>query len=392
MPIAHRPARIAAVAMAIVVAAATTACSTGKGHLVIAGGAVSTENKAIYRAIVGGMNDPDGQIGILPTASGEAALAVQDQIEGFTNAGTPAAQLVPIDVTIANPQDANSPAIAKLIRNCDAVFFTGGDQARVLDAFKPGGVETEGARALRGVLARDGVLAGTSAGAALMSSPMIGGGRSETALVRGAIAHVDAPEGDEPGVIVREGMGYFPYGITDQHFLARGRYGRLAVALESTGIRRGYGVQENCAMHVDLTTHRIAPIGDHALTVIDTKHLTRDGDSLRGLRVSVLSTGDFIDGATGRITHDSGRIPLVALDAGAATLPPMPDAWAEDALIIALRALADNPATTITLRSPAFDVILTEDNRTRYVIGEGSAPGSLALGAVNVSLDIIKAR
>lgn len=378
-------------ALGLAAAMAATGCSTGNGHLVIAGGAVSTENKAIYRAIAGDMPHVGGRIGILPTASGEPELAVQDQVEGFTNAGTPARQLVAINVTTKNPQDADNPAIVKLIRSSDAVFFTGGDQARVLDAFVPGGVETEGARALRGVLARDGVLAGTSAGAALMSSPMIGGGRSETALLKGAIDHVDAPEGEEPGVIVRQGMGYFPYGITDQHFLARGRYGRLAVALESTGIRRGYGVQENCAINVDLTTHRIAPIGNHALTVIDTGHLETDGASRRNLRVSVLSTGDFINGQSGRITHDAGRIPLVPRDGGATTLAPLPDAWAEDALIVALRQLADNPATTITLRSPAFDVTLSEDQHTRFVIGRG-AGGELALGAVNVRLDILKAR
>lgn len=384
--------RLAAALAAAAIVATATGCSTGKGHLVIAGGAVSTENKAIYRSITGSMPHADGRIGILPTASGEPELAIQDQIDGFTNAGTPHARLLPIDVTTRNPQDADSPAVAKKIRSCDAVFFTGGDQARVLDAFKPGGVETEGARALRGVLVRDGVLAGTSAGAALMSSPMIGGGRSETALVKGAIEHVDAPEGEEPGVIVREGMGYFPYGITDQHFLARGRYGRLVVALEATGVRRGFGVQENCAMHVDLTTHRISPIGDHALTVIDTRDLDSDGASRRNLRLSLLSTGDYFDAETGRITHDAGRIPVVARDNGAATLPTMPDAWAEDALIAALRELADNPATSVTLRSPAFDVTLSEDERTRFVIGDGAKPGNLALGAINVRLDIVKAR
>jgi hypothetical protein len=91
------------------------------------------------------------------------------------------------------------------------------------------------------------VVAGSSAGAAVMSDPMIGAGDPADALRHGVVDE-DGPR----GVWVRDGMGFLDRGITGQHFFARGRLARLLVALaEHPEERLGLGVGENTAAIVE---------------------------------------------------------------------------------------------------------------------------------------------
>ena len=59
-----------------------------------------------------------------------------------------------------------------------SVYFTGGDQSKIVAALAPGGVETPLLGAIRAAQAAGGLVAGSSAGAAMMSQPMILGGTS----------------------------------------------------------------------------------------------------------------------------------------------------------------------------------------------------------------------
>ena len=47
------------------------------------------------------------------------------------------------------------------------------------------------------------------------------------------------------------GLGFFPFGMVDQHFIKRGRLGRLVVAMAEAGVRRGFGIDENTALLVE---------------------------------------------------------------------------------------------------------------------------------------------
>ena len=107
-----------------------------------------------------------------------------------------------------------------------SVYFTGGDQAKILAALAPGGVRDPALTAIRAALDAGGLLAGSSAGAAMMSQPMILGGTSLEALVHGV---TENPK--EPGLLIGTGLGFFPFGMVDQHFIKRGRLGRLVVAM-----------------------------------------------------------------------------------------------------------------------------------------------------------------
>ena len=370
------------------------------GHLVIIGGGLKEDHAAVYRAFldVGG---PGATVGVLPTASGvyrESGPRAVERID--RHAGLNVAEV--IDVTMDNPEAAADPDIAAQIARHRVIYFTGGDQSRTLDAFRPAGGDTVGYQALLDVLARGGVIAGTSAGAAMMSDPSIRGGRSAAALLHGATHVIDGDdEGD--GVLIGRGMGFFPYGITGQHFLTRGRMGRMIVALEATGVRRGFGVNDNTAIHVDLATHAITAIGERGLLVIDMEDAERDGDDLTGVRVSLLGDGDRIDGVTGEVTPAPGKDRLVhASDVhigaewgdvtGAWEKPPPPldagDVWERDRAPALITKLAMDPRDRVIGSDGVHEVHFIADSATSFY--RDPADDLMSLTAVGVRVDVIR--
>src|SRR5207248_10378382 len=94
-------------------------------------------------------------------------------------------------------READDPEFVKPLTEATGVWFTGGDQSRLADAYRGTRVE----RALHKLLARGGVIGGTSAGAAVMSQVMIVGGNPEAR--------------------VGTGFGLLPGVVVDQHFSNR---------------------------------------------------------------------------------------------------------------------------------------------------------------------------
>ena len=109
-----------------------------------------------------------------------------------------------------------------------------------------GGRETPVLQALRALHAGGGLIAGSSAGAAMMSERMLLGGTSLESVVHGLTENPD-----RPGLLLGPGLGFFRFGMLDQHFIKRGRLGRLIVAMAKTGVQKGFGIDENTALFVD---------------------------------------------------------------------------------------------------------------------------------------------
>jgi cyanophycinase len=100
------------------------------------------------------------------------------------------------------------------------------------------------------------MVGGTSAGAAIMSDPMIAGGSTTTAIARGvrrsAIETDEDDDGAAGGVSITPGIGFLASAIIDQHFLARGRIGRLVAAvLDLDEFDIGFGVDEDTGLVID---------------------------------------------------------------------------------------------------------------------------------------------
>lgn len=181
------------------------------------------------------------------------------------------------EITMINRETAPMEAVTK-IEAARLVFFTGGDQKRIVDLYRKDGVDGVEAKALRGLLARGGTIAGTSAGDAMMSDPMFLTGGSDEAL--GMV--------EGKGVQIGTGMGFLPEMIADSHFFERDRLGRLVAALEKSGRRWGVGVGEDAAVEVDLAQKRMRRISQAGVLLVDAGGLRREGLARRGVAALLL--------------------------------------------------------------------------------------------------------
>jgi hypothetical protein len=210
-----------------------------------------------------------------------------------------------------------------------------------------------------------------------MSDPMIAGGSSEDALTHG-VRH--QAEGD--GVWLRQGMGFLSEGITGQHFLTRGRWGRLVVALLGTsGQALGYGIDENTALVFFGATAEV--IGESEVVFFDTRLATSaEGNGGHGIRAYLLGSGDSIDLEAGLPAVNADKSPLSATSA--LPLPERPDLFESMELRRILLALATATDTTVTYthgdhriefrKGPGFMA------RNREVEPAAITPGGLFLG------------
>lgn len=165
------------------------------------------------------------------------------------------------------------PALAEQIERFDGFWFLGGDQMRIGESLRRmPDQDSPALAAMRRVLARGGVIGGTSAGAAMMSDPMIAGGDSFNALRLAPASYAERTEGSDGGrLYLHHGLGFFPYGLVDQHFDRRARLGRLVRALIETGVGMGFAVDEDSAMLVDLARGGLTALGSATVTVIDVR-------------------------------------------------------------------------------------------------------------------------
>ncbi len=189
----------------------------------------------------------------------------------------------------------------RLIDSADGMFFTGGDQKRITALYRPDGIDTPEATAMRRLLERGGVIAGTSAGDAMMGETMFRTGRSAEALgissTRRAPGADDDPDQPQPtlGPQLDTGMAFEPWALTDSHFTERHRIGRLVAALECSGIRLGIGVSENACVEFDLADGVARAIGDSSVLLVDVGPLRRIDSSRTSVRAQVLRQGDVVD-------------------------------------------------------------------------------------------------
>ena len=137
------------------------------------------------------------------------------------------------------------------IKSATGVFFGGGDQNRIMDVL----ADKELADLLRQRY-RDGLaVGGTSAGAAVLSDPMMTGE-----------ADLKVLDGDKVGI--RSGLGLAPNIIFDQHFLIRQRYNRLFGLIMKYPDRLGIGIDQDNAVLIE-NDRRMSAVGTTWVMVVD---------------------------------------------------------------------------------------------------------------------------
>lgn len=314
---------------AVLLFAAPVAAS---GSLVIAGGALADDNAQVWSAIVTAAGGPSAAIAVLPTASDYPEETAANTARVLERHGA-RPFIVPLPgiagAFAGTAVTADDAVYARRIGEAGGVFLTGGAQARLVDALTTGdGADRPVLAAIRAVLARGGVVAGTSAGAAVMSNPMFRDPEDQLIL---------ATQGLKPGRDTGTGLGLLPVGwLVDQHFLARGRIVRLALALAATQARYGLGIDENTAILIHNGVARV--IGAGGVVLLDATAARQDQrrgrTRLTGIGFSLLRGGDSIHMADGAIRQELDPrqpVPLPKVD-GYAPVMLVPDVTAPGAL------------------------------------------------------------
>jgi cyanophycinase len=268
--------------LAVSIAAAAAAQTAPKrGHLILVGG--GDKPLAAMQKFVELAGGKDAPIVVIPTASGEPDTG-QYYIDLFRKDHGSTDVVV---LEIRNKQHASQPEYVAAAKRARGIFFSGGDQVRILDAL----AGTPVLEAMREAFAKGAVIGGTSAGTACQSEKMITG------------------EGDfkviqSQAVEIREGLALLRDDvIVDQHFIARQRQNRLfTVVLEHPGMM-GVGVDEDTAIWVR-PDDTFEVIGARSVMVFDTKGSTirraprEGGKDLLGvhdLRVHIVLPGEVFD-------------------------------------------------------------------------------------------------
>jgi cyanophycinase len=149
-------------------------------------------------------------------------------------------------------EEALSESRADILDGASVVFFTGGDQLKITSQLGDSKVYQK----IEDLLEKGGTIAGTSAGASVMSATMLISGPGD-----------QSPNVNE-AIRMAPGLGLLPDIIVDQHFAERGRLGRLIAAIAQNPRYLGVGIDEDTAIVVhDGKSFEV--VGSGAVYVLD---------------------------------------------------------------------------------------------------------------------------
>ena len=184
-------------------------------------------------------------------------------------------------------EEATRDSKLRILDGATGVFFTGGDQMKITSQVG----DTLIFRRIQEIYEEGGVIAGTSAGAAVMSETMLVTGGDEQSHVIGG------------SVRMAPGLGLISGVIIDQHFMERGRVGRLIGAVAQNPKNLGIGIDEQTAIVVE-RDKGFYVLGSGAVYVFDGSEVSysniAEADmnktlSIYDVRMHMLSQGDRFD-------------------------------------------------------------------------------------------------
>jgi cyanophycinase len=175
-----------------------------------------------------------------------------------------------VDVLQAESRtEADDPEFSRVLESATGVWLGGGQQTWLAGWYGRTRVQTR----LKELLGRNGVIGGTSAGAAVMSGVMIAGGREKPTM--------------------GHGFDLIPGAVIDQHFIKRNRFRRLQCALEQHPELVGFGIDEGTALQYDVESGHFRVLGTSCVVAC----VPRRGelDQRPGYRIEFLNPGDEFD-------------------------------------------------------------------------------------------------
>jgi cyanophycinase len=262
--------------------------NTVKTSLLIIGGAEDKVGRAtILRRFVRLAGGSKARIVIIPTASSFPAQTVKTYTAIFSRFG--AAEVATVDPP-SRPA-ASDPVLVKAIDNATGVFMTGGNQLKLAQLF----VGTPLAQGIARAHERGAVVAGTSAGASIMSRFMISLG-------------ADGGTPRQRAGRLTSGLGLLPGAIVDQHFDQRARYGRLMAMVAGSPDLIGIGIDEDTAAEIH-DGRLLTVMGTGSVFIIDARKAVSDVPEARR-RAPLLVSGAVVHSLPTGATFDLSTVTL----------------------------------------------------------------------------------
>uniref|UniRef100_UPI00097C88EE cyanophycinase n=1 Tax=Pelomonas sp. KK5 TaxID=1855730 RepID=UPI00097C88EE len=315
--------------------------SPRQGTAIVIGGALRFDNVPVWKRVVDEAGGKGARFAVFGTASVNPELSAEEIVNALNKQGA-YAEAIPVAPRLAGvnlQKNLNDAALINKVRNAQGVFFSGGAQEMIVDTLQPGGKPSAMLEAIWEVYHRGGVVAGSSAGAAIMSTTMFRDAPDPLMVLKGQLR--DGREFDR-------GLGFVgPDLFVDQHFLKRGRIGRMLPLMLAKDYKLGVGIEENSA--IVLHGHEMEVIGAKGALLADLSRASSDpmlgAFNLRNAQLSFLDHGDRYNLQTGVAAPSPAKTRVVKMD------PPMGD----DGTAIAntpyyLDILGDNTITNAMAR------------------------------------------
>lgn len=254
-----------------------------KGTLIIIGG---HEAKAAHGAILTEVakyaQQGKNHLVIMTVASQEPKELSEEYTSIFLEMGVKRVDTI----DLRTRAEAHDEKHLKTIQQASLIFFTGGDQLRITSQLG----DTPLFQSLWKYYEQGGIIAGSSAGAAVMPQTMIIGGPSDESSRISTLS-------------MAPGLGLITDVAIDSHFAQRGRIGRLLGVVAQNPSNLGLGIDEDTAIVVT-GQQRFSVLGSGAVYVVDGSEISysslseaqSDGIvSIYNIRLHVLGAEDCFD-------------------------------------------------------------------------------------------------
>lgn len=317
----------------------------GQGIAVPIGGALKYDNDEVWSRLVQLAGGKGARYAVFATASGTPDKTATAIIAALTRHGA-IAEHIPVSAKLQSPDyrlAVNDPMLIAKVKSGTGIFFSGGAQERITEALLLEGKPTPMLEAIWEVFNKGGVVAGTSAGAAIMSTTMIRDAQDVMTVLK-----FGAKDGQE----IDRGLGFVgPEIFVDQHFLKRGRFGRMLPVMLQKGYKVGLGVDENTAAivrgdEVEVIGFKGALIAD--LTDASTNKAIKEFN-LRNARLTYLDRGDRYNFKTRVATPSAEKLKAKKLDPNEKNYAPYfttdafyPDVLGDTVVVRLMSNLIDN--------------------------------------------------
>ncbi|WP_299701557.1 cyanophycinase [uncultured Pontibacter sp.] len=239
------------------------------------------ESEEILKYFVGELKGKNPMIAVVPTASTEPDKIAKDYLKVFHKLGVQNVEVL----DIRNRMDALRPEFSDIVERAAGIMFTGGDQLRLTAIL--GGSPVLQLMKERYTYDESFIIAGTSAGATAMSTPMIFEGETQGGYIKGDVR-------------ITTGLEFLKNVAIDTHFIQRGRIIRVTQCIVTNPGCIGIGLEEDTAICVSKGSE-IKVLGTGLVTIVDGMGITEtniyeiktgQAFSVRNLKVHLLAEGD----------------------------------------------------------------------------------------------------